>query len=196
MPPPESNLNLSNRERAILIKWIDQGAEWKDHWAFLPPERKFPSQESQQFFSNEIDQFVYDKLKEKKLDFEPIADKETLVRRLTFDLTGLPPTIKQINKFLSDTLDGSYERLVDRLMGSSAFAERLTLDWLDLSRYADSRGLHADGLRTMWPWRDWVIKLLRITCLTINSSHFNWLATFCLTQQEQKLATTFNETHL
>ena len=193
MPPPESNLNLSNRERAILIKWIEQGAKWKDHWAFLPPERKFPSEESQKLFSNEIDQFVYDKLKEKKLDFEPIADKETLIRRLTFDLTGLPPTIKQINKFLSDTLIGSYERLVDRLMNSSAFAERLTLDWLDLSRYADSHGLHADGLRTMWPWRDWVIKAFE------NNMPYDQFVTLQLagdllpnSTTEQKLATAFN----
>ena len=154
---------------------------------------KYYHQESQHFFSNKIDQFVYDKLKEKKLDFEPIADKETLIRRLTFDLTGLPPTIKQINKFLSDTLDGSYERLVDRLMGSSAFAERLTLAWLDLSRYADSHGLHAEGLRTMWPWRDWVINSFEKNMPY--DQFVTWQIAGDLFQnptREQKLATAFN----
>ena len=160
---------------------------------FSPRKENFLHKNLNSFFLIEIDQFVYDKLKEKKLDFEPIADKETLVRRLTFDLTGLPPTIKQINKFLSDTLNGSYERLVDRLMSSSAFAERLTLDWLDLSRYADSHGLHADGLRTMWPWRDWVIKAFE------DNMPYDQFVTLQLAgdllpnaTREQKLATAFN----
>jgi hypothetical protein len=129
----------------------------------------------------------------KKLDFEASATKETLIRRLSFDLTGLPPSIKQMNQYLKDSLPGNYERLVDRLMESNAFAERLTLDWLDLSRYADSHGLHADGIRTMWPWRDWVIKAFE------NDMPYDQFVTLQLAgdlipnaTREQKLATAFN----
>ena len=193
MPPPDSNLMLTAREKALLIKWIEQGAEWKEHWAFLPPEKKNPSPNSVSLYPNEVDQFVNDKLKEKKLDFEPIASKETLLRRLTFDLTGLPPTLEQINTFLEDTLAGDYERLVDRIMNSTSFAERLTLDWLDLSRYADSHGLHADGMRTMWPWRDWVIGAFE------KNMPYDQFVTWQLAgdllpdaTREQKLATAFN----
>ena len=193
MPPPESNLKLSHREKAIIIKWIEQGAEWKEHWAFLPPEKKVASPKSVSQYTNEIDQFIFDKLLEKELDFEPLASKEKIIRRLTFDLTGLPPTISQLNEFINDTLPDSYERLVVRLMKSKAFAERLTLDWLDLSRYADSHGLHADGLRTMWPWRDWVIKAFE------NNMPYDQFVTWQLAgdllpnaTREQKLATAFN----
>lgn len=193
MPPPESNLSLSDREKAILIKWIDQGAKWKDHWAFIPPTKKVPSRTSVDRFPHEIDQFVNDKLIDNQLDFEPLASKEVLIRRLSFDLTGLPPSIEQINQFILDTVPGNYTRLVDRLMESSAFAERLTLDWLDLSRYADSHGLHADGMRTMWPWRDWVIKAFQ------QNMPYDQFVTWQLAgdllpnaTREQKLATAFN----
>ena len=193
MPPPESNLSLSNREKAILIKWIDQGAEWKDHWAFIPPTKKILPKVTSEELKHEIDQFIYNKLIGKKLNFEASATKETLIRRLSFDLTGLPPSIKQIDQYLKDSLPGNYERLVDRLLESNAFAERLTLDWLDLSRYADSHGLHADGLRTMWPWRDWVIKAFE------NNMPYDQFVTLQLAgdlipnaTREQKLATAFN----
>ena len=193
MPPPESNLSLTNREKAILIRWIDQGAEWKSHWAFNPPEKRKSSKVYSKNLKNEIDQFVYDKLSEKQLNFEALASKETLIRRLSFDLTGLPPSIKQINQYLKDSLPGNYERLVDRLIESNSFAERLTLDWLDLSRYADSHGLHADGIRTMWPWRDWVIKAFE------NNMPYDQFVTLQLAgdlipnaTREQKLATAFN----
>ena len=193
MPPPESNLSLTNREKAILIRWIDQGAEWKSHWAFIPPEKRKSSKVYSKNLKNEIDQFVYDKLSEKQLNFEALASKETLIRRLSFDLTGLPPSIKQINQYLKDSLPGNYERLVDRLIESNSFAERLTLDWLDLSRYADSHGLHADGIRTMWPWRDWVIKAFE------NNMPYDQFVTLQLAgdlipnaTREQKLATAFN----
>ena len=145
-------------------------------------------------FDNEIDQFLYDKLLEKNLDFEPTSSKESLIRKLSFDLTGLPPSIDQIDKFISDTLLGSYDRLIDRMMNSQAFAERLTLDWLDLSRYADSHGLHADGARTMWPWRDWVISAFQ------KNMPYDQFVTWQLagdllpnSTKEQKLATAFKK---
>lgn len=193
MPTPDSKLSLSPREKAIILKWIEQGAEWKSHWAFLAPEKTAPSRTAQAQYPNEVDQFVYDKFQNLGLYFEPEADKEALIRRLTFDLTGLPPSLDQINQFLNDSLPGNYERLVDQLMGTTAFAERLTLDWLDLARYADSHGLHADGLRTMWPWRDWVIKAFE------KNMPYDQFVTWQLAgdllpnaSTDQKLATAFN----
>ena len=193
MPPPESNLSLSNREKALILKWIDQGAIWKEHWAFISPQKRQASKKSSSLFENEIDQFLYDKLLEKGLDFEPISSKESLIRKLSFDLMGLPPSIDQIDEFISDTISGNYDRLVDRMMNSQAFAERLTLDWLDLSRYADSHGLHADGSRNMWPWRDWVIKAFQ------RNMPYDQFVTWQLAgdllpnaTREQKLATAFN----
>ena len=193
MPTPDSKLSLSAKEKAIILKWIEQGAEWKSHWAFTAPEKKKTSAEAKERFSNEIDQFIYDKFQALGLYFEPEADKATLIRRLSFDLTGLPPTLDQINQYIRDTLPGNYERLVDRLMHTTAFAERLTLDWLDLARYADSHGLHADGLRTMWPWRDWVIKAFE------KNMPYDQFVTWQLAGDllpnattDQKLATAFN----
>lgn len=160
MPPPEANLRLSNREKAIILKWIEQGAEWKDHWAFIAPKKnKIPK--TIEKLENSIDIFVGSRLKLEELDFSPKASKEVLVRRLFLDLTGLPPSIDELDSFINDKSDNSYEKLVDKLMSTNAYAERLALDWLDLSRYADSHGLHADGSRTMWPWRDWVLKAFK-----------------------------------
>ncbi len=159
MPPPESHLSLNNREKALLIKWIEQGAEWKKHWAFLPPQPgeitdALPDSWKR---NNPIDHFIQDKLKQAGVAPAPEADKERLLRRVTIDLTGLPPSIDEIDAFLGDHSEDAYEKVVDRLLVSDAHAERLALDWMDLSRYADSHGLHADGWRLMWPWRDWVI---------------------------------------
>ena len=193
MPPPESNLKLSSREKALILKWIEQGAIWKKHWSFTPPKKEEPSATAKQKYAHQIDQFVYDKLLENKLNFEPQAPKETLIRRLSFDLRGLPPSLEEIDSFVNDTLPGNYERLVERLMETPSFSERLTLDWLDVSRYADSHGLHADGLRTMWPWRDWVIDAFN------KKMPYDQFVTWQLAgdlfpnaTREQKLATAFN----
>ncbi|MBT6443318.1 MAG: DUF1549 domain-containing protein, partial [Alphaproteobacteria bacterium] len=193
MPPPDSNLLLSDREKAMFIKWIDQGAKWKEHWSFTPAKKTKASPLSVKNNKHVIDQFISDKLIENDLSFEEGATKETLIRRLRFDLTGIPPSISEIDAFLKDTIPGSYERLVERLTDSKAFAERLSLDWLDLSRYADSHGLHADGLRTMWPWRDWVINAFK------KNMPYDQFVTWQLAgdllpnaTKEQKLATAFN----
>ncbi|MGY8945183.1 MAG: DUF1549 domain-containing protein, partial [Flavobacteriales bacterium] len=148
MPHPDSNLTLNSREKAILLKWIDQGAEWKDHWSFIPPKKKDLDAEAFPGLTNPIDQFVKLKLDEKGLDFSPPASKETLIRRITFDLTGLPPSLEEINSFVENPDENAYEKLIDRLLSTDAHAERLTVDWMDLSRYADSHGLHAVGART------------------------------------------------
>lgn len=157
MPTPESKLSLTTKEKAIILKWIDQGAEWKDHWAFRKAEINDIEREKLNVKVNPIDVFIENKLKEKELQMSPPASKEKLIRRVYFDLTGLPPTIEDVEAFKENKNPHAYEELVDKLLQSQANAERLTMDWLDLSRYADSHGLHADGLRTMWPWRDWVL---------------------------------------
>jgi hypothetical protein len=159
MPPSDAHLSLSPREKSILIKWVEQGAKWTKHWAFIPPEKsEIPKIENNWKPQNEIDNFVFEKLIQNDLELSEQATKEQLLRRITIDLTGLPPTITELNSFLNDTSEKAYETLVDRLLNTDAHAERLTLEWMDLARYSDSHGYHADGLRMMWQWRDWVIQ--------------------------------------
>ena len=157
MPPPEAHLDLDSKEKAILVKWVQQGAKWKPHWAFIPPV-KSPLPEVSWPVQNQIDKLIYSRLEEQGLKPNQKAGKNVLIRRLTIDLTGLPPTLEEIDNFLNDKSENAYEKMVDRLLASHAHAERLTLEWMDLARYSDSHGYHADGLRTMWPWRDWVIQ--------------------------------------
>ena len=154
MPPPESKLTLDANEIATIIKWVEQGAEWKPHWSFITPEKPdvpedFPSGWE---MHNEIDAFIYEKLNRVGLSPSGQANKERLIRRVSIDLTGLPPTIEEIDHFMRDDDPDAYGKVVDRLLASDAYAERLTMEWLDVSRYADSHGLHADGYRYMWPW--------------------------------------------
>lgn len=159
MPPPAAHLALSTQEKALIAKWINQGATWKEHWAFIPPVKSTIPEGLPANWSriNTIDNFIQDKLREHGLSPASSADKQRLIRRLTFDLTGLPPSQEEIETFVQDDSADAYENLVDRLLSSPACAERLTMEWLDVARYADSHGMHADGLRIMWPWRDWVI---------------------------------------
>ncbi len=159
MPPTESKLQLTAEEKAILIKWIEQGAEWKKHWAYLPPTKsELPSVQDSSWPKNEIDYFVLTKLEKQGLKPSDRADKRTLIRRLSLDLTGLPPTPEELKDFSEDQSEGSYERLVDRLLASKHFGERWAWEWLDVARYADTNGYQGDPTRIMWPWRDWVIK--------------------------------------
>lgn len=162
MPPPDSKLSLSGDEKEMLGKWVSSGAAWGKHWAFVPPTQpELPVVDGSSWPRNEIDRFVLQRLSAAGLRPGPEADKQTLVRRLYLDLQGLPPSPEETAAFASDASPSAYEKLVDRLLASDACAERLALDWLDLSRYADSHGLHADGARRMWPWRDWVISAFR-----------------------------------
>ena len=154
MPPSKAKKPLSFREIALLKRWIEEGADWAGHWSFEPP-LKSKAQPVQS--GNEIDYFVRQKLVKRGLKPSPAADRRTLIRRLSFDLTGLPPSPKEVGAFLSDHSPGAYERLVDRLLASSRFGERMALMWLDAARYGDTSVMHADGPRDMWPWRDWVI---------------------------------------
>ena len=159
MPPPDFQRKLSAYEKALIAKWIEQGAEYKPHWAFIPPRKSDkPQLENQLWAKNFIDDFVLKRLEENNLEPREKASKEILLRRVTFDLIGLPPTIEQVDDFLADSSDKAFAQVVDRLLASPHFGERMALFWLDLARYADSNGYSQDGLRVMWPWRDWVIK--------------------------------------
>ena len=197
MPPASSKLKLSRQQIEILKRWISQGAKWNDHWSFVPPIKpELPSVSSQFPVQNEIDQFIQHRLAINQLTPSPRADKATLIRRVTMDLTGLPPTVEEIDNFLAKTSEDSYETLVDNLLASEAHAERLTLDWMDLARYADSHGMHADGWRRMWPWRDWVISAFQ------QNMPYDQFVTWQLAgdllpnaSQEQILATAFHRNH-
>ncbi|MBX2817907.1 MAG: DUF1553 domain-containing protein [Saprospiraceae bacterium] len=152
MPPPDSKLLLSDLERAKLIRWIEQGAAYKKHWSFIPPESSEIDEET-----HPVDYFIGRKLQESNLSPSPPADPTLLVRRVYMDLTGLPPSPQDLDRYLNSTNPDRYEALVDFLLSTSDCAERLSMEWMDVARYADSHGLHADGWRNMWPWRDYVI---------------------------------------
>ena len=156
---PFESPQLSQEEIDILAKWIDQGAKWEKHWAYIPPKENIvpPVVVDSGWAKNPIDQFVFSKLKEKGLSPSVRADKNTLLRKLYLDLTGLPPTIEQANAFLEDNSSDAYEKLVDELLGSPHFGERWASMWLDLARYADSKGFEKDTNREIWKFRDWVI---------------------------------------
>jgi len=159
MPPPTFAKGLSDADRQILHRWIEQGAKWEGHWAFLPIGRpEPPAAEPAAAPKNAIDQFILQGLKEHHLTPSPQADPVTLIRRLRFDLTGLPPSVEEVNAFVAAPSDRGYERTVDRLLASPEFGERMALWWLDLVRYADSVGYHGDQRMSVYPFRDYVIK--------------------------------------
>ncbi len=159
MPTPASNIALTDYEKAILIKWIEKGAEYKPHWAFIPPQKTaMAAAEDQARDQSPIDQLVRAKLQEKGMTPAAPAEKALLLRRLSFDLSGLPPTPNEIKNFLNDDSPNAYEKQVDRLLASPHYGERMAMDWLDLARFADTHGYLADRYRDMSPWRDWVIQ--------------------------------------
>ena len=194
MPPPESHLTLSADERRLLVRWIEQGAVYEPHWAFVP----VPAAASlvHGVTGNPIDALVRARLARERLAPSPPADRAVLLRRLAFNLTGLPPTPAEIDAFLADTRPGAYERAVDRYLAAPAYGERMAMDWLDLARYADTHGYQADVERDMSPWRDWVIR-----AFTQNLPYDRFL-TWQLAgdllpnaTDEQRLATAFNRLH-
>ena len=158
MPPATSNLSLTEYEKLLLTKWVEQGAVWKDHWAFVPPvKRGLPKISNPEFANNDIDYFIIKKLEENNLALSKPASKEKLIRRVYFDLIGLPPTLEDIDTFLNDSTENAYEKVIDRLLNSPAYGEHMASNWLDVARYADTHGYQDDLERIMWPWRDWVI---------------------------------------
>ncbi|HEY9487814.1 MAG TPA: PSD1 and planctomycete cytochrome C domain-containing protein, partial [Chryseosolibacter sp.] len=157
MPPPYSNLTVTEHEKKLIKKWIDQGAKYQKHWAFISPQAHEPPDADEDWISNDIDRFILAKMEERNLKPNGKADKERLLKRASFDLTGLPPSIELQDRFLRDDSPKAYEKIVDELLSSPHYGEKMALYWLDVARYADSHGYQDDGLRTMWPWRDWVI---------------------------------------
>jgi hypothetical protein len=159
MPPAEAHRDLTTDEIALLKRWIEQGAPWEGHWAFIAPAKPpVPTVSSSVPVCHPIDAFIFARLRREGLSPSPEADKERLLRRVCLDLTGLPPTIAEIDAFLTDNSEDAYEKVVDRLLASEHFGERMALAWMDAARYGDSSVFHADGPRDMWPWRDWVIR--------------------------------------
>jgi hypothetical protein len=157
MPPPKSGKKLTTRQIGIVKKWVEQGATWQGHWAYEPVRR--PAVPIPQMWtSNPIDSFIHAKLHEANLKPSPEVDRVTLIRRLHFDLVGLPPTPEEVEKFVNDRSPQAYEKLVDRLLASPHFGERMAVSWLDLVRYADSIGYHSDNPMSVWPYRDYVIR--------------------------------------
>ena len=155
MPPPAAKLELTDTEKLLLKRWVDSGAEYDEHWSFkrvTKPELPVNST------TEAIDYLIRERLKSRGLSPNQEADKFTLLRRATLDLTGLPPTMEEIQAFMDDPAPDAYEKLVDRLLASEQYGERMATDWLDVARYADTYGYQNDRFRPMWPWRDWVVE--------------------------------------
>ena len=157
MPPADFGKPLSTAQIELIRLWIEQGAPWEGHWSFLPPQRfPRPAVNHKRFVRNAIDHFVLARLEAEGLEPSPEAAKTTLIRRVTFDLTGLPPTIEQIDAFLAEQSPNAYEALVDRLLNSPHYGEHMARHWLDLARYSDTHGMHTDSERSIWLFRDWL----------------------------------------
>lgn len=161
MPPKKSHKKLTKEEKELIGKWIDQGAKYETHWAYAPVIKTDPPEvNNEKWVANAVDRFILAELEQRKIAPSPQADKRTLLRRVTYDLTGLPPTPEQTEAFLKDPSPQAYENYVDTLLANETFGEHLTVWWLDLVRFADTKGFHGDQGRTVWPYRDWVIQSL------------------------------------
>jgi len=159
MPPPDAHLGMLNDyEKKIIKKWIEQGAKYEKHWAFLVPTKaSLPTVSNKSWPKNEIDYFILRRMDQEGLSPNEQADKERLLKRISLDITGLPPSLDMLDKFLSDNSENAYEKLVDQLLRTDQYGEKMAVHWLDVARYADSYGYQDDNIRTQWPWRDWVI---------------------------------------
>jgi mono/diheme cytochrome c family protein len=198
MPPPATKQTLSPEQIELIKKWIDEGAKWETHWAYTAPKPPLiPKTSNPAWARNPIDSFVLAKLDQ--LGWKPSAeaDRAKLLRRVTFDLTGLPPTPEDTAAFLADRSPDAYEKTVDRLLNSPRYGERMAMAWLDLARYADTHGYHIDSYREMWHWRDWVIGAFNrnepFDQFTIEQVAGDLLPNATL---EQKIATGFNRNHM
>jgi hypothetical protein len=198
MPPTYSGHKLTDKQIDLLRRWIDEGAKWETHWAYLAPKRPpLPKVKNPAWLRNPIDHFILSRLEREGLKPSPEADKTTLLRRLTFDLTGLPPTLAEIDSFLADQSADAYEKRVDKLLQSPKYGERMAMPWLDLARYADTHGYHIDSHRDMWIWRDWLIKAFNqnqpFDQFTIEQLAGDLLPSATI---EQKIASGFNRNHM
>ncbi len=197
MPPADSKLVLTEQNVQTLKSWIEQGAAWQGHWAFIPPQKPAPPQVSNpSWCRNEIDYFILNRLDGAGLAPSDEADKETLIRRVSLDLTGLPPTPQELDAFLADPSETAYEKVVERLLASPHYGERMSFPWLDAARYADTNGYQRDTLRIMWPWRDWVINAFNDN-MPFDQFAVEQLAGDLLPNAtlDQRVATGFNRNH-
>ena len=198
MPPPKSHLTLTDREKNLIKTWVEQGAEYEAHWAFVTPPEEVPVPETTDtsWARNPIDRFILARLDKEKLQPGPQAPPERWLRRVTFDLTGLPPTQPEIDAFVADASPAARETVVDRLLASPRFGERMATPWLDVARYADSFGYQADIQTDAWPYRDWVIRAFNGN-LPFDQFITQQLAGDLLpgATRDQKLATAFNRIH-
>ncbi len=197
MPPPESNLTLTAYEKEIIERWIEQGAEWKEHWSLLSPQKaNIPAVSDEAWANNEIDYFVLSKIEAAGLSANDRADKRRLLRRASFDLTGLAPSKDQLTAFLEDEADDAFEKQIDQMLNGHAYAERMSADWMDLARYADTHGYQDDLERYNWPWRDWVIHAFDTNMPY--DEFVTWQIAGDLLPDatlEQQIATAFNRNH-
>ena len=197
MPPPEANLALSEIDKAMIARWIEQGAEYKEHWSFVAPQKgKLPRVKNKKWAKQAFDTFIQQKIETIGIPLAKDAPKETLLRRISLDLTGLPPSPKEIDAFLINENPNAYEQEIDRLLASPHFGERLGVEWLDVARYADTHGYQDDGMRTTWPWRDWVIRKFNDN-MPYDQFLIEQLAGDLLPNptRDQLLATCFNRNH-
>jgi len=197
MPPPESHMELTAEQKQLLKRWIEEGAEYEGHWAFETPRDPVLPENKLEWGNNEIDTFILARLEEQGLQPSPEADRRTLARRLYLDLTGLPPSADEMHAFLADTSPDAYETLVDQLLDSSHYGERMALQWLDQARYADTNGYSIDGGRHMWLWRDYVINAYNAN-MPFDQFTIEQLAGDLLPNptQDQLVATGFNRNHM
>ncbi len=197
MPKPESHLSLNEYEKAMLIKWIEDGAKYKVHWAFIPPQKITPPEiKLKDRIANPIDNFVLAKLEQLNMGPNSMADKETLLRKVSLDLTGLPPSLAEIVAYLKDDSPNAYEKQVDRLLASPHYGEQMAVDWMDLSRYADTHGYTVDRYRDVSAWRDWVIKSFSQNMPYDRFLQWQLAGDMMLNpSKDQILATTFNRLH-
>jgi Protein of unknown function (DUF1549)/Protein of unknown function (DUF1553)/Concanavalin A-like lectin/glucanases superfamily/Planctomycete cytochrome C len=197
MPPVYSGHKLTNTEIDLIIEWIKQGAQWQKHWSFIPPLKpELPQVKNRSWPKNAIDYFVLERLEREGLAPSPEADRAALIRRLSFDLTGLPPSLEEIDAFINDRSADAYEKVVDRLLSSSRYGERMAFRWLDAARYADTNGYQIDGNRDAWRWRDWVIESFNRN-MPFDRFVIEQLAGDLLPNAtlDQKIATAFNRNH-
>ena len=197
MPPAYSGKQLTQAEIDTIRSWVSQGAKWQKHWAFIPRKRpQLPNLENSSWARNGLDHFVLQRLEKEGLRPSPEADSATLIRRLTLDLTGLPPTPAEVDSFLTDSSPDAYEKVVDRLLQSPRYAEKMASRWLDAARYADTNGYQTDAERSMWRWRDWVINAfdqnMPFDQFTIEQIAGDMLPNATL---DQKIASGFNRNH-
>jgi mono/diheme cytochrome c family protein len=197
MPPVDSGRKLTQTEIDLLVEWVRQGARWQRHWSFITPIRPLlPRVKNKEWPKNAIDQFVLERLEREGIEPSPEADRATLIRRVSLDLTGLPPTPREVEDFLNDKSPNAYEKVVDRLLASPRYGERMAFSWLDAARYADTNGYQVDGDRSAWRWRDWVIEAFNqnkpFDQFVVEQLAGDLLPNATL---DQKIATAFNRNH-